>query len=196
MGKLKSWKRKRRANRSETERFYASGWYQARKSYMAHLSRMLSAGYTYFEHPDNRHICKLNYFDPSALVYISGTSLFNGQEMGIEAKSVYSLTPQQANERVDYYHRYGTVPYMVKYIYEGDYSFIDKLPYIGYITKEGIKLLAKDYSGPLIHCRASSDGECNASHCPQLIENEPYKSGRHCPIDVECYYCGDIDCDY
>ncbi len=33
-------------------------------------------------------------------------------------------------------------------------------------------------------CRANSDGDCNQADCPQLHDNEPAKSGRHCPRDV------------
>jgi hypothetical protein len=33
-------------------------------------------------------------------------------------------------------------------------------------------------------CRANSDGECSWSDCPQLRDNEPLKSSRHCPLDI------------
>lgn len=36
----------------------------------------------------------------------------------------------------------------------------------------------------LVHCAASQDGECNHAKCPQLRDNEPATSGRHCPLDV------------
>lgn len=36
---------------------------------------------------------------------------------------------------------------------------------------------------PLEHCVAGKDGECNHRQCPQIRDNEPEKSGRHCPID-------------
>lgn len=36
---------------------------------------------------------------------------------------------------------------------------------------------------PLIGCAASRDGECRHSQCPQLRDNEPNNSGRHCPLD-------------
>ncbi|WP_430229247.1 hypothetical protein [Paraburkholderia tropica] len=32
-------------------------------------------------------------------------------------------------------------------------------------------------------CGASRDGECGKSWCPQLRDNEPNNSGRHCPLD-------------
>lgn len=35
---------------------------------------------------------------------------------------------------------------------------------------------------PLTHCAADKDGECNHPDCPQLRDNEPYKSGRSCPL--------------
>jgi len=31
-------------------------------------------------------------------------------------------------------------------------------------------------------CQASRDGECYHSKCPQILENEPEKSGRSCPL--------------
>jgi len=37
---------------------------------------------------------------------------------------------------------------------------------------------------PLLSCRASRDGECGDPRCPQLRDNEPHASGRHCPLDV------------
>lgn len=38
----------------------------------------------------------------------------------------------------------------------------------------------------LRRCAASSDGECQHEQCPQIRDNEPGASGRHCPIDVAC----------
>jgi hypothetical protein len=37
---------------------------------------------------------------------------------------------------------------------------------------------------PLTGCAAGRDGECSHSQCPQLRDNEPGKSGRHCPLDM------------
>lgn len=37
---------------------------------------------------------------------------------------------------------------------------------------------------PLKRCAAGRDGECNHLDCPQLRDNEPEASGRHCPIDT------------
>lgn len=37
---------------------------------------------------------------------------------------------------------------------------------------------------PLERCAAGRDGECNHPDCPQLRDNEPAASGRHCPIDT------------
>lgn len=34
------------------------------------------------------------------------------------------------------------------------------------------------------HCHADRDGDCFWKDCPQLRENEPLKSGRHCPLDT------------
>ncbi len=33
-------------------------------------------------------------------------------------------------------------------------------------------------------CHAGKDGECHHKECPQIKDNEPMKSGRHCPIDT------------
>lgn len=33
------------------------------------------------------------------------------------------------------------------------------------------------------YCHADRDGDCSWQHCPQLRDDEPNKSGRHCPID-------------
>lgn len=40
-----------------------------------------------------------------------------------------------------------------------------------------------------IRCRSHSDGDCYWEKCPQLADNEPETSGRHCPYDChsECY---------
>jgi hypothetical protein len=32
-------------------------------------------------------------------------------------------------------------------------------------------------------CQAARDGDCFFSGCPQLRDDEPNKSGRHCPLD-------------
>ncbi|CNI96182.1 hypothetical protein [Yersinia intermedia] len=36
---------------------------------------------------------------------------------------------------------------------------------------------------PLERCAAGRDGECHHKGCPQLRDNEPMATGRHCPID-------------
>lgn len=33
------------------------------------------------------------------------------------------------------------------------------------------------------HCMADDDGDCTWAECPQLRDDEPRKSGRHCPRD-------------
>lgn len=37
---------------------------------------------------------------------------------------------------------------------------------------------------PLARCAAGRDGECGHAQCPQLRDNEPAATGRHCPLDV------------
>lgn len=34
-------------------------------------------------------------------------------------------------------------------------------------------------------CHAAKDGDCNWVDCPQLRDNEPHATGRHCPLDRE-----------
>jgi hypothetical protein len=36
---------------------------------------------------------------------------------------------------------------------------------------------------PLTSCVAGKDGECYNKLCPQLRDNEPEATGRHCPLD-------------
>lgn len=38
---------------------------------------------------------------------------------------------------------------------------------------------------PLKGCAAGRDGDCTHSQCPQLRDNEPRASGRHCPLDAK-----------
>jgi len=33
-------------------------------------------------------------------------------------------------------------------------------------------------------CHSDRDGDCFHKDCPQLRDNEPHKTGRHCPLDV------------
>lgn len=39
-------------------------------------------------------------------------------------------------------------------------------------------------------CHAAADGDCIWPGCPQLRDGEPERSGRHCPYDNRCRYCG------
>jgi len=34
-------------------------------------------------------------------------------------------------------------------------------------------------------CRADRDGDCRWELCPQILDAEPDRSGRHCPLDIE-----------
>lgn len=42
----------------------------------------------------------------------------------------------------------------------------------------------EDLRAKLGHCRSDCDGDCTWKHCPQLADNEPSTSGRHCPLDI------------
>jgi hypothetical protein len=48
-------------------------------------------------------------------------------------------------------------------------------------------LLSEKFSAatpaPLNRCAAGRDGECTNPQCPQLRDNEPRATGRHCPLD-------------
>ncbi len=39
------------------------------------------------------------------------------------------------------------------------------------------------YYGAGSQCHAAEDGDCIWKDCPQNRDGEPYKTGRHCPID-------------
>jgi hypothetical protein len=38
---------------------------------------------------------------------------------------------------------------------------------------------------PLTGCAAARDGDCTHPDCPQLRDNEPRATGRHCPLDSQ-----------
>jgi hypothetical protein len=38
---------------------------------------------------------------------------------------------------------------------------------------------------PLTRCAAARDGDCTHKQCPQLRDNEPAATGRHCPLDTD-----------
>lgn len=40
------------------------------------------------------------------------------------------------------------------------------------------------YYGLAMGCHAGRDGDCTWRDCPQLRDDEPVRSGRHCPLDV------------
>ena len=44
-------------------------------------------------------------------------------------------------------------------------------------------IMRPPFKKPLEHCAAARDGECSHQDCPQLRDNEPMATGRHCPID-------------
>lgn len=47
---------------------------------------------------------------------------------------------------------------------------------------EGV-VMRPPFKKPLEHCAAARDGKCSHKDCPQLRDNEPMATGRHCPID-------------
>ncbi|MGE4866854.1 hypothetical protein, partial [Yersinia enterocolitica] len=44
-------------------------------------------------------------------------------------------------------------------------------------------IMRPQFEKPLERCAAARDGECSHKDCPQLRDNEPMATGRHCPID-------------
>lgn len=41
-------------------------------------------------------------------------------------------------------------------------------------------------------CHAAKDGDCMWKKCPQIRDDEPRATGRHCPLDLgHCEVCGD-----
>lgn len=38
-------------------------------------------------------------------------------------------------------------------------------------------------SRTITHCQADCDGDCVWAGCPQVRDNEPRTTGRHCPLD-------------
>ena len=34
------------------------------------------------------------------------------------------------------------------------------------------------------YCQSNGDGDCEWEGCPQLRDNEPTATGRHCPLDI------------
>jgi len=53
---------------------------------------------------------------------------------------------------------------------------LDKLP--NYRYDSGRRVMTR--------CQSDSDGDCSWAHCPQLRDNEPETTGRHCPLDKDC----------
>jgi hypothetical protein len=45
----------------------------------------------------------------------------------------------------------------------------------------------------MTRCRADDDDYCDWKDCPQLRDNEPKTSGRHCPLDAEDRRAADED---
>lgn len=58
-----------------------------------------------------------------------------------------------------------------------------QLVYIPYTDGISSTLLRENLTDVVESCHASRDGDCSWSACPQLRDNEPHSTGRHCPID-------------
>lgn len=55
---------------------------------------------------------------------------------------------------------------------------------LGVITDTAQSISPVAASTPIQRCAASSDGECSHLRCSQIRDGEPYRTGRHCPIDI------------
>lgn len=64
-----------------------------------------------------------------------------------------------------------------------DPCFCRKADHVVSFALKGVK------EGQVNFCKASRDGDCVWEHCPQLRDNEPNATGRHCPLDEGCGYC-------
>lgn len=55
-----------------------------------------------------------------------------------------------------------------------------------YEERRAVMLKQFDADNPQLagkRCHGASDGECIWKSCPQLRDDEPHKTGRHCPLD-------------
>lgn len=68
-----------------------------------------------------------------------------------------------------------------KFIHEHKYCFI-QCPPDQCDCKNGNRLAWE--LQPITRCAAARDGDCTHAQCPQLRDNEPRATGRHCPLDV------------
>jgi len=53
-----------------------------------------------------------------------------------------------------------------------------------YCGRKACAVACSDPDGCDVHCHADRDGACDWTHCPQIKDNEPRASGRHCPRDL------------
>jgi len=70
---------------------------------------------------------------------------------------------------------------------EGWYEEVENTGYydqIIYQRKVTEWLEIKDIVQEEIYCHAGRDGDCVYPDCPQIKDNEPLTTGRHCPLDV------------
>jgi hypothetical protein len=51
--------------------------------------------------------------------------------------------------------------------------------------KAAAKIVKREQRTESLTCRGGRDGECSWKLCPQLRDNEPMKTGRHCPLDAD-----------
>ncbi|EKN3982417.1 hypothetical protein DVP82_16515 [Yersinia enterocolitica] len=58
----------------------------------------------------------------------------------------------------------------------------DATPIVIVPAPDGV-IMRPQFEKPLERCAAGRDGECHHKDCPQLRDNEPMATGRHCPID-------------
>ena len=59
------------------------------------------------------------------------------------------------------------------------------LAYVAWLNRSGIIQELTNELTRIPQCYAGRDGECHWRFCPQLRDNEPESSNRHCPLDVD-----------
>jgi len=77
------------------------------------------------------------------------------------------------------------------YVHQDMGAYLDYLDMTSVSTKEPVRFVHQHLLPKLAmkvqnenYCHAGRDGECCWVGCPQLRDNEPVATGRHCPLDT------------
>lgn len=83
-------------------------------------------------------------------------------------------------------------------LYEIELYFDNSPPHPGFLVWTGEQWRTRDgyqsvfgasgdkwrgLTAEIKRCAAARDGDCSHVGCPQILDNEPKRSGRHCPLD-------------